>query len=236
MTGLANIADATGEYEAERSYLEEALKLAEQSDLSTHVLVANLGWTAWKSDDMKAARHYYQSALDQVGEHGRNAFDYLLGLAFVAWVEGDFAEAEDLARKVSIQAGQRGLTALSAGCKFAIALAAYDQGKVSPTAEALSESWPILLKAGEGHWLHAAARVQPDPDVAVRIFSALAVLNERSGFVFGIPIRRDLEQSLAQARADLDEESFDTAWAEGSTATLEPAGVWGLEGLRRLEE
>jgi len=240
LTGLAIIADSTGEYEAERAYLEEALELAEQIDYPTDFLVADLGWTAWKSADMKAARHYYQSALDQVGDDGRNADDYLLGLAFVAWVEGDFAEAEDLAREASKLAGEHGMTAMSAGYQFAVALAAYDQGNASVAASALIESWPIILDAGEGHWLHhwlyAAARMQPDPAVAVRIFAALAVLNERSGFVFGVPIRRDLTKSLDQARADLDGESFNKAWAEGSSATLEQASAWGLEGLSQLED
>ena len=240
LNALALIADSTGNYEAEQAYLEEALELADQVDYPTDVFVADLGWTAWKSDDIETARRYLQAALDKTGVEGRNADDYLLGLAFVAWVEGDFEEAEDLAREASNNAGERGLTAMSAGYQFAVALAAYDQGNASVAAFALIESWPIILDAGEGqwlhHWLYAAARMQPDPDVAVRIFSALAVLKDRSGFMFGIPIRKDMTKSLDQARADLDGESFDKAWAEGSSATLEQAGVWGLEGLSQLED
>lgn len=235
LSALAVIADATGEYEAERAYIEEALELAEQIDFPTDFLVADLGWTAWKSDDMETARRYYQAALDQVGVDGRNADDYLLGLAFVAWVEEDFAEAEDLARRASNLAGEHGLTAMSAGYRFAVALAAHDQGNDSVAASALIESWPIIFDAGEGmwlhHWLYAAARMQPDPVVAVRIFGALAVHNDRSGFVFGIPIRRDLERTLARARGELDQESFDRAWAEGSDVTVARAGEWALEGL-----
>ena len=235
LSALAVIADSTGEYEAEQAYLEEALELAEQIEFPTDFLVADLGWTAWKSDDMEAARRYYQAALDQVGDDGRNTDDYLLGLAFVAWVEGDFEEAEDLAREASNLAGEHGLAAMSAGYQFAVALAAYDQGNASVAASALIESWPIIFDAGEGlwlhHWLYAAARMQPDPVVAVRIFGALAVHNDRSGFAFGIPIRRDLEQALARARGELDRESFDRAWAEGSNVTVARAGEWALEGL-----
>ena len=96
LNALAIICDDMGEYEAEKAYLEEALDLATQLEtLPTHVLIANLGWTAWKSDDMQAARSNFQAAIDQAeAVDGPNIDDYLWGLAWVAWVERDFAEAE----------------------------------------------------------------------------------------------------------------------------------------------
>jgi tetratricopeptide (TPR) repeat protein len=46
---LAVVADATGEYEAEREYLEEGLDLLADSDhYSRAIFVADLGWAAWK--------------------------------------------------------------------------------------------------------------------------------------------------------------------------------------------
>ena len=93
LNALAIICDDMGEYEAEKAYLEEALDLATQLEtLPTHVLVANLGWTAWKSDDMQAAKTNFQAAIDQAeAVDGPNIDDYLWGLAWVAWVERDFA-------------------------------------------------------------------------------------------------------------------------------------------------
>ena len=64
---------------------------------------------------------------------------------------------------------------------------------------------------------------------------AQATLAKR-GFVFGIPIRRDIDRLFGRARAELDPEPFDRAWAEGQTASIEQAGALALEGLARLND
>ena len=98
----------------------------------------------------------------------------------------------------------------------------------------MTHSLPIVLEAHEdhalNHWLWAAARVQPDLSDAVRIMGAQATLAKR-GFVFGIPIRRDVDRLLERARAELDPESFDIALAEGQAASVDEAGAWALDGL-----
>jgi hypothetical protein len=63
---------------------------------------------------------------------------------------------------------------------------------------------------------------------------AQAAFATRTGFVFGIPIRRDVDRLFERARAELDPESFDIAWAEGQAATVEEAGALALEGLGRM--
>jgi hypothetical protein len=60
---------------------------------------------------------------------------------------------------------------------------------------------------------------------------AQAALANRTGFVFGIPIRRDIDQLFGRARAALGPDSFDRAWAEGHAASIEQAGALALEGL-----
>ena len=239
LNGLALIADSTGEYKAERTYLEEAIELATQLGSPTHVLVANLGWTAWKSNDMEAARSHFQAALDETPEGNPNIHDYLFGLGWVEWVEGEFEEAENLAREASDLAQKHGSLTLSSGYQFGVALFAYEQEGLAAAAEALRESWPILLDSKEErmvhHWLYVAARAQPDPVFGVRVFAAVAALNDRSGFMFGLPIRNDQERSLVRLRTELTQDAFDKAWTEGYSATVEEAGAWALEGLGQLE-
>lgn len=120
-----------------------------------------------------------------------------------------------------------------------MALFAYEQGKLAAAAEALRESWPILLDSKEErslhHWLYVAARAQPNPVSQVRISAAVAALNDRSGFMFGLPIRNDQERSLDRLQTELAQNAFDKAWGEGYSATIEQAGSWALEGLRQLE-
>ncbi|GMQ86268.1 MAG: hypothetical protein BMS9Abin07_1841 [Acidimicrobiia bacterium] len=64
---------------------------------------------------------------------------------------------------------------------------------------------------------------------------AQAAFAKRTGFVFGIPIRRDIDRLLERARAELGPESFDRAWVEGQAASVDQAGALALEGLERLE-
>ncbi|GMQ86267.1 MAG: hypothetical protein BMS9Abin07_1840 [Acidimicrobiia bacterium] len=87
---LAVVADATGEYEAERLYLEEGLDLTTDSDhFRRSIFVADLGWAAWKSDDMETARRQFTLAIEEAERGGRTAVeDFLFGLSWVTWVEG----------------------------------------------------------------------------------------------------------------------------------------------------
>ena len=240
LNGLALIADSTGEYDAEKAHLEEALDLATQLGSPRHVLVANLGWTAWKSGDMGTARSHFQAALDQAAAEGQSRIDdYLFGLGWVAWVEDEFEEAENLAQRASDLAREHGSLASSAGYQFEVALFAHEQGKLAAAAEALRDSWPILLDSKEEralhHWLYLAARAQPNSVSRVRISAAVAALNDRSGFMFGLPIRNDQERSLDHLRTELASDAFDRAWGEGYSTTVEQAGAWALEGLRQLD-
>jgi hypothetical protein len=238
---LAVVADATGEYEAEREYLEEGLDLIAESDHYTRaIFVADLGWAAWKSDDMETARRQLTLALEEAERGGHTAIDdFLFGLSWVDWVEGDFARAGELAEEAVALADEWGSPATSAGYEFAVAVYAHDGGHHIAVAHALAHSLPILLKSREDHWLNhwlwAAARVQPELSAAVHIMGTQAAFAKRTGFVFGIPIRRDVDRLFERARAELDPESFDRAWAEGQAASIEQAGALALHGLEQLE-
>jgi ATP/maltotriose-dependent transcriptional regulator MalT len=238
---LAVVADATGEYEAEREYLEEGLDLTVESDhFRRSIFIADLGWAAWKSDDMETARRQFTLALEEA-ERGENTAvdDFLFGLSWVDWVEGDHARAEELAEEAIALADQWGRPVTSAGYEFGVAVYAHDGGHHAAVTVALTHSLPILLEAREdqwlNHWLWAAARAQPKLAAAAHIMGAQAALAER-GFVFGIPIRRDIDRLFDRARAELGPESFDRAWTEGQAASVDQAGAVALEGLAGLND
>ncbi len=238
---LAVVADATGEYEAERLYLEEGLDLTTDSDhFRRSIFIADLGWAAWKSNDMETARRQFTLALEEA-ESGDmpGVDDFLFGLSWVEWVEGDHARAEELAEEAVALSDQMGRPVTSAGHEFGVAVYAHDGGHHEAVAPALTHSLPILLEAREdhalNHWLWAAARAQPEPSNAVRTMGAQAAFADRTGFVFGIPIRKDVQRLLERARQELDPESFDVAWAEGQAASVDQAGAWALEGLEQVD-
>ena len=239
---LAVVADATGEYEAQRAYLKEGLELVADSDHSRRsIFVADLGWAAWKSDDMETARRQFNLALEEAKRGGRaHIDDFLFGLSWVNWVEGDFARAEELSKEAVANANQWGRPVTSAGYEFGVAVYAHDGGHHAAVAPALTHSLPILLESREDHWLNhwlwAAARVQPKPSASVHILGAQAALANRTGWVFGIPIRRDIERLFGRARAELGADSFDRAWVKGHAASVDQAGAMALEGLAGLND
>ena len=238
---LAVIADSTGEYEAERRYLVEALAIAPESDqVARSILIANLGWTAWKSDDMATAGEHLNSAIEMAERVGHSDFDdYLLGLSWVAWAEGDFARAEDLAEDAVANAARSGSITSRAGSMLSLSVYAHDGGHDAVVQPSLEESLPVLLKSQEDHWLNhwlwAAARAQPDQSAMVRILGAQTAFAEGTEFMFGIPIRKDVDRLLGGARTRLDQGVFDQAWSEGRAATVEQASAWALDGLEHLE-
>jgi predicted ATPase/DNA-binding SARP family transcriptional activator len=234
---LAVIADGTGEYEAERAYLEEGLDLVADSDhRARSIFIADLGWAAWKSDDMQTARRQFNLSLEEA-ERGKHTSidDALFGLAWVTWVEGDFARAEELATEAIALADQSGQPVTSAGYGFGVAVYAHDGGNHAAVESALANTLPILLESRDdqklNHWLWAAARAQPELSAAVHIMGAQAALAERTGFVFGIPIRHDIERLRERARTELGLESFDRARMEGQAASVDQASATALEGL-----
>jgi hypothetical protein len=64
---------------------------------------------------------------------------------------------------------------------------------------------------------------------------AQAALAGRTGFVFGVPIRRDIDGLFERAHAEFDPDAFDRAWEEGQTFSIEQAGALALDGLEQLE-
>ena len=237
LNSLAIIADSTGRYDDEQRYLEEALDLAQAPHHRMRsIIMANLGWTAFKSDDPATGRERFDDAFAEAElADGAPIHDFLLGLGWVTWAEGDFAAAEDLAWQAVREAERRGEPANRAGYLFSVAAFAHDGGRREVAEDALRDSFPVLLEAAEDHWLNhwlwAAARAQTDVGVAARILGTQAALAERTGFVFGIPIRRDRDRRVERLRDAFGRGDFDQAWAEGQAATVEQAGAWALEGL-----
>jgi hypothetical protein len=188
---------------------------------------------------METARRQFTLALEEAERGGHTAIDDIqFGLSWVDWVEGHFARAEELAEEAAAIADQNGEPVTSAGYEFGVAVYAHDGGHHNAVTPALTHSLPILLESREdqklNHWLWAAARAQPDLSATAHIMGAQAALAKRTGFVFGIPIRRDVARLIDRATAELDPESFGSAWAEGQAASIEQASALALDGLAEL--
>jgi hypothetical protein len=76
----------------------------------------------------------------------------------------------------------------------------------------------------------ALIAVEGEPERAARLYGAAEALRE----VIGAPLppneRPRYEREVAAARAQLDEERFRAAWAEGRAMSMEEAISYALEG------
>jgi predicted neutral ceramidase superfamily lipid hydrolase len=73
------------------------------------------------------------------------------------------------------------------------------------------------------------ARGQGQPKRAAWLFGAAEALRETSGASIPPVDRADYDRILAAVRAQLDEQTFAAAWAEGRAMTLEQAIAYALE-------
>ena len=81
-----------------------------------------------------------------------------------------------------------------------------------------------LCLAGLGDWTGARKEQTRDQrERAVRLLAASSVQLEAIGYVLRPRDRLRYEQGLSAARAQLGEDAFDKAWAEGRALTLEQA-------------
>jgi hypothetical protein len=75
----------------------------------------------------------------------------------------------------------------------------------------------------------AAVAAQPQPDRAARLFGAAEALRQAMGAHRSLIDPPGYEHTMAAIRAQLDEQAFATAWAEGRAMSLEEAVCIALE-------
>jgi hypothetical protein len=76
----------------------------------------------------------------------------------------------------------------------------------------------------------AAVAAQSQAERAARLFGAAEALREAVGFHFTPLDPGGYDRHVAALRAQLDEEAYAAAWAEGRAMPLEQAAAYALEG------
>lgn len=100
--------------------------------------------------------------------------------------------------------------------------------------EALTLQWQQQLKLRLIQSLERCAWIAADmrqPQRTARLFGAAEAARERIGTPLPLGDKPLYDRHLAQARADLDSDGFDKAWAEGQAMTIDEAVDFALTGL-----
>ena len=109
-------------------------------------------------------------------------------------------------------------------------------GRVEPARKAFAESLALFRDAGHRAGfpvpfagLASIARTRNRPEKAARLLGAAEALRESVGIPLEPFRRADHEREVAALRADLGEEAFAAAWAEGRALPPERAAAYALE-------
>ena len=230
-----------GDFKTATTMLEQALKLRRQlrDRRGTYTTLKDLGLAAsWQGHHDRAVALYGEAlALARAAED-----DHILGIiltnlgeAYAHQGECDraeacYAEAESIYTRLGNRAGvadvtrNRGILALK-------------QQEVARASDLLVEAIVAFKEMDDREYtimamegLAAVAQEQHRWDRAVRLLSATESLRQATGVARRPVDQQDFDACLTGVRSQLDEASYEAAWAEGGTMSFEQAAAYAVAG------
>jgi predicted ATPase/class 3 adenylate cyclase len=243
LQGAAGLALFQGAFAVARPLLEESLAIWRELGDPRAVAYAlrGLGWVAMGLGDDAQARSLveeslaiYRALVDKQGIVRSLNF-----LGHSTCVMGDYGAARAFWEESLVLSRELGDQFLSAWILYNLGNAAEYEGDYEAARALWGESLAIRrelgIRPGSALSLEALARLasaQGQVERAARLFGAAAALRE----AIGTPLlpdwlpewHTDRERLVAAARAELGEEAFAAAWAQGRALTLEEAVTYAL--------
>jgi non-specific serine/threonine protein kinase len=230
-----------GDYEPASAYWENGLAIARAAKDKREIShgLFNLGLVSLEvRGDFAAARSFWEECLSFYrvsGDKGQIASTILM-LGHLAVALGQ--EDEAIAHYLESQGLYREL-----GNTWGVAVTLINMGYVAlhqhdwERAERLAKEGLVLLRGLGDTWgipdclgvLAGAAAAMQQPARAARLFGTIESLLNMTGGQLEPSVRAEYDHNLAVARAQIDEEPFATAWAEGRIFSLEQAIVYALD-------
>ena len=166
-------------------------------------VLRDLGSVAYELEDYASARSLHEQSLAVLQEAG-NKTGIAYGLYYLGLMtdtDGDHAAAVSLFKQ-----------------------------SLTMHREAEDSLGTYMCLAGLGDWTGVRTELSPDQrERAVRLLGAATLQFEVMGFVLRPRDRHRYEHGLALARAQLGDEAFEKAWAEGRALSIEQAIEYALE-------
>ncbi len=160
----------------------------------------------------------------------------LIGLGEVARLDGDrvrAARACEECRAIAREEGDRMSEAKALGD---LSYVAQQQGEYARAADLVTEALTLFRELGARRYicqdfarLAGPVAAQGYPQAATRLLGASEVLLETMGIGLQPGDRYDIERYVAAVRGQLDEATFEAAWAEGRAMSFEQAVSYALE-------
>jgi predicted ATPase/class 3 adenylate cyclase/uncharacterized protein HemY len=231
---LGTLARLQGDYSQARSLLEESLALfREQRDKAgIAYTLGKLGTLVLVQGDYIHARSLLKESLALFREL-ENSFGIALTLGklgILAQNQGDYGQAKSLLEESLALFRELEDKIGIAWLLSELGTLARLQGDYGQARSLLEESLALRRELGDkmgiASCLEGLAEVamgQGDPGRAARLFGAAEAVRLAIGAPLPLIQRVPYEQAVASVRAQLGQEAFEAAWAEGQTMSLEQA-------------
>lgn len=236
----AFLAARQGDHVATDALLDESLaiyrEIGDQAGVATALL--RFGSLAMAQGEHGTARLLLAECLALRRELGDKfgSAEVLLYLGKLARAAADYAAAGAFSEEALAIFRELGVTNSMGMAQHNLGHIALRQGDAARAGALFAESMrsdPVgadpwgaaMVLAG----LAGVASMQARPERAARLFAATGALLESIGELMDPVNRAEYERNLAIARAQLDQETWEQAWAEGRVLTLEEAVAYGLE-------
>ena len=223
-----------GRYTEARALLEEGLSvqrsLGDKRNATWSLI--GLGDVAWSEGEYPTARSLYEESLAmfrQIGEKRGTAFA-LYRLGHVGRSLGDVAAARSLIEEGRLMFSELGDKAGIAMTTGNLGDLSRDEGNFEEARRLCRESLTLRLQLGNKQSLAeslesfaALALAENAARRATLLFGTAAAIRETIGTPLPVCERAAQEHNLANARAQLGEEPFVSAWTEGKAMPVEQA-------------
>jgi predicted ATPase len=237
---LGMVVGARGELERETQLLEESLALSQEAgSLRGMALSLFILGAAWRQQgDLERATQLLEEALTMFREKGDQSLiaSVLTHLGFTFLFQGDLDRATATSEEAATMFREQKHTSYLADALNNLGWVALLRGDSERARALYAESMRSHREVGfkvdapeNLLGLACVAAAQGESERAARLFGASEALPEAMGAPLEPGERALQEPYLAAARSQLDETSWQEAWAEGRAMTLEEAIAYALE-------
>jgi len=242
LNGAGWIALFQGEFEAAKTFLEEALALFRKRGDKEGIAstLANLGFVAMlgQREDIPVPALLEEARKLRPGLRNRRTVAYLLLLEGVAAVgRGDLAYAMELHEESLLLLREVRDVQGVGGCLLNMGLVETARADYPRATELLRETLHVAREAGDKNiiqlalfGLASAVALEGEPARAARLWGASEAMREAFDMQLS-PMTRSFagyENNLTTARSQLGEVAFEEAWAEGKAMVQQKAAVYAL--------
>jgi DNA-binding CsgD family transcriptional regulator/tetratricopeptide (TPR) repeat protein len=229
-----------GDHEQAKELYEESLRLSREADDKVGIADALLFLAdAWYGlGDRTRAKKLWEEGIILCREVGyMYRLPYFSGsLGYVSMLEGDYERGAALTEEAATLYRERGYKAGFQYILDNLGWVALLRGHHERAKAAYEESLVVCKELGDPmiaseslEGLACVAGTRGEAEQAARLFGAAEALREAVGYQWHTPEEDALrEPYLAAARSQLDEATWEAAWAQGKTMGLEEVIEWAL--------